>query len=258
MVILTNKTILITGANRGIGRAIAIELAKLPVNLLLGMRNIDLYDQIEIQNAKSIKPIELDLSSKENIERFISKNKHDLKDLDILINNAGMFIAGPLQKQNIDEIFSMFQVNIVGLIQLTQSLLPILLSSKQAKIVNNASIAGYVYLPDNSTYSATKAAIVAFSESLRRELENTNVSVLHLVTPAVDTKMIKKVENTYSNNGKPIDLKKISPEKWAKKIVQAIESDKKILSPSGSTGLLKIISKGPPILVDLISRRMFS
>jgi short-subunit dehydrogenase len=256
-VTLNDKTILITGANRGIGRAIAKELANYPTNLLLGMRNLEAYVPIENSNAKSIKPIKLDLSSKESINRSINSIENDTKDLDILINNAGRFVAGPLQKQNLDEIYSLFQVNIVGLIHLTNRLLPRLLDRKQAKIVNNASIAGYAYLPDNSTYSATKAAVVAFSESLRRELENTSVGVLHLVTPGVDTEMMKKVEKTYSNNNKSIDLKKISAEKWAKKIVQAIENDKKILSPTGSTELLKIISHGPPILVDLVSRRLF-
>ena len=255
--ILSDKTILVTGANRGIGRAIAEELAHHPVNLLLGMRNLESYVPIENSYARNIKPIKLDLSSKESIDQSIGSIKNDIKDLDILINNAGQFVAGPLQKQNLDEIYSLFQVNIVGLIHLTHSLLPILLARKQAKIVNNASIAGYAYLPDNSTYSATKAAVVAFSESLRRELENTRVGVLHLVTPGVDTEMMKKVENTFSRNNKPIDLKKISPEKWAKKVVHAIESNKNILSPSGSTELLKIISHGPPLLVDLMSRKMF-
>jgi short-subunit dehydrogenase len=255
--LLNNKTILITGANRGIGRAIAEELATKPVNLLLGMRDTSSYVPIEDSKALSIKPVKIDLSSKESIDKCLEALSDDTKHLDILINNAGQFVAGPLQKEDLDAVYKMFQVNIVGLIHLTSKLLPILLKRPEGKVVNNSSIAGYAYLPDNSTYSATKAGVVAFSEALRRELNKTHVSVLHLVTPGVDTEMMQHVEETYKSNSKPINLKKIPPRKWAKKVVKAIEKDKKMLSPSGSTELLKIISHGPPALVDSITNRMF-
>lgn len=255
--LLTNKTILITGANRGIGRAIAEELGQKPVHLLLGMRNPASFVPLSNVNALSIKPVGLDLSSPTSIETCLANLKNDLENIDILINNAGQFVAGPLQRQDIDDIYGMFQVNILGLIHLTNKLLPILLKRTEAKIVNNASIAGYAYLPDNSTYSATKAAVVGFSESLRRELKGSPVSVLHLVTPGVDTDMMEDVEETYKRNDKPIELKKIAPSAWAKKVVKAIETDKKMLSPTGGTELLKIISHGPPVLVDVISRRIF-
>ena len=165
---LKDKTILITGANRGIGRALAEELAKRPVNLLLGMRDVSSFDPITSTTAISIKPIKVDLSSRESIDECLGNLKNDVEDLNILINNAGQFVAGPLQEQDLTEIYSMFQVNLVGLIHLTNKLLPILLNQEEGKIVNNASIAGYAYLPFNSSYSATKAGVVAFSESLRR------------------------------------------------------------------------------------------
>lgn len=255
--ILDNKTILITGSNRGMGRAFAEELAKYPVKLLLGMRDVKSYVPIEDSVAIYIKPVKIDLSSKELIRKSIDGLKDDLNNIDILINNAGIFEAGPLQNQNVDKIYAMFQVNIVGLIHLTNIILPYLLKRDEAKIVNNASIAGYAYLPDNSSYSATKAGVVAFSESLRRELDKTNVSVLHLVTPAVDTEMFKDVESTYKENDKPINLKRMPPEAWAKKVVGAIKNDKKVLSPPGRTGVLKVLSHGPPLLVDSISRNLF-
>lgn len=254
---LNEKTILVTGANRGIGRAIAEELAAQPVHLLLGMRDTSSYKTIEHSKALSVTPVKMDLSSKASIEASVKGLPDGGSKIDILINNAGQFVAGPLQKQDFDKVYAMFQVNIVGLAQLTHLLLPKLLKRPQAKIVNNASIAGYAYLPDNSTYSATKAGVVAFSESLRRELETTNVSVLHLVTPGVDTSMLQDVEATYAHNKKPVKLSKISAPTWAKKVVKAIESDRAILAPSGSTGVLKVISRGPYWLVDAISRRMF-
>lgn len=254
---LHNKTILITGANRGIGRAIAEEFARQPVHLLLGMRDTADFKPIQNTQALNIKPIKIDLSSRQSIDQSVEAAQADLKNLDILINNAGQFVAGPLQKQELDKVYSIFQVNIVGMAHLTHSLLPVLLARQEAKIVNNASIAGYAYLPDNSTYSATKAGVVAFSEALRRELAPTHVSVLHLVTPGVQTDMMIEVEATYKSHGKPIRLQKICPEAWARKVVRAIETDKKILSPSGLTGFLKVIAHGPPFLMDIVSRRLF-
>jgi short-subunit dehydrogenase len=256
MMLLRNKKILITGSNRGIGRAFAEELATKQVHLLLGMRDVNSYKEIENSNALSIKPVKMDLSSKQSIDSCLSSITKDTEDLDILINNAGVFIAGPLEKQSIDQIYQMFQVNLVGLTHLTNKLLPILLKRKQAKIVNNASIAGYAYFPYNTTYSATKAGVVAFSEALGRELDKTSVSVLHLVTPAIDTEMMQSVEATYKENGSPVNFKKASAASWAKKVVIAIEKDKKILSPNGSTGLLKIISRGPSGIMDFISRKI--
>jgi short-subunit dehydrogenase len=253
--VLEGKTILITGANRGIGRAIAEELAKHPVNLLLGMRDPSALKEMPQAKATSIKAVAMDLSSKTSIDTSLDSFKDEIANVDILINNAGQFVAGSLQKQDADKLYSMFQTNIVGLSYLTARLLPALLKRPEAKIVNNASIAGYAYFPYNTTYSATKAGVVAFSEALRRELARTSVSVLHLVTPGVDTEMLVDVEKTYQDEGRPLQLKKIPASTWAKKVVRAIESDKKMLSPSGVTEFLKIISHGPPALMDSISRR---
>jgi short-subunit dehydrogenase len=164
---LNDKTILITGANRGIGRALAEELAKYPVNLLLGMRDTSKYKPIEGQ-ALSIKPIALNLGSLENIQKGLEVAQEDLKNLDILINNAGQYLAGPIDKEDPIKLASTVQVNLTGLMQLTGQLFPTLRQNR-GMVVNNASIAGYAYFPFNGTYSATKAGVVAFSESLRRE-----------------------------------------------------------------------------------------
>lgn len=235
----------------------AEEFAKQPVHLLLGTRKPSSFVALKNSKALSVTPVKMDLSSAEAIDKSVASLGDKAKNIDILINNAGQFLAGPLQKQDMSKVYGMFQVNIVGMVHLTSKLLPGLLKRNEAKIVNNASIAGYAYLPDNSTYSATKAGVVAFSEALRRELEPTKVSVLHLVTPAVDTEMMQDVEATYARYDKPLQLGKISATDWAKKVVEAIESDKTVLSPDGSTGVLKVISRGPPALVDAISRKMF-
>ncbi len=252
---LQDKTILITGANRGIGRALAEELAKQPVHLLLGMRDTAAYKPINNAQAKSITPIALDVSSLENIQKSLKAAKESLANLDILINNAGQFVAGPIDAQDQAKMAAMVQVNLTGLMQLTALLLPGL-RKRKGKIVNNASIAGYAYFPFNAPYSATKAGVVAFSEALRRELKNTGVTVLHLVTPAVATDMLVDVNETYEKNGRPIDLGSVPAETWAKKVVRAIEQDKTMLKPGGATEVVRLLSKGPRFLIDIISTRL--
>ncbi|MGH7195758.1 MAG: SDR family NAD(P)-dependent oxidoreductase [Candidatus Saccharimonadales bacterium] len=255
---LNHKTIFITGASSGIGRALAEELSRYPVNLLLGMRDVKKFEALPGKAALSAKPVHFDLASQASIDKCFAAAKADFQKVDILINNAGQFVAGPVQDLDMNAVYPMFQVNLVGLTHVTAKFLQVMLARGSGKIVNNASIAGYAYFPKNSTYSATKAGVVAFSESLRRELEGSNVSVLHLVTPGVQTRMTGQIEATYAKTGKQPNLKSIPPAVWAKKVARAIEADKTILSPGGAVGLSKILAHGPPMLMDIISRKIFN
>ncbi len=252
---LSNKTILITGANRGIGRALAEEFTKHQVHLLLGMRSPKDYEPIDQGQAKSIKAIRLDLSSFENIQRDLKSAGEEIHGLDILVNNAGQFVAGPLENQDPMKVAAMVQVNLTGLMQLTAELLPIL-RKRQGKIVNNASIAGYAYFPLNATYSATKAGVVAFSEALRRELVSSGVGVLHLVTPGVATDMFKDVNATYQGKGVSGQLGSIPADTWAHKVIKAIETDRTMLSPGGATGVVRILSQALRFLLDIVSKQL--
>lgn len=169
---LQNKTCLITGANRGIGLALAKAMAGEPLKLLLlGMRDPKKFEMIEAPaaGAEEIRAVHLDLSSAASIEKCISQIP-EFPQVDILINNAGQLVGGFLEEQDIDAIYSMLQVNLIGTIHLTRLALPNMLKRHAGKIVNNASISGYAFFPKASTYSATKAGVVGFSESLRREL----------------------------------------------------------------------------------------
>lgn len=253
---LDHKTILITGANRGIGRALAEELAQRPVRLLLGMRKTSDYKPINGSKALSIKPIKMDLSTRQSIDLSIRAARQDLIKVDVLINNAGLFVGEPLDKQDIATMYDMYQVNLVGTSHLTARLLPVI-KKRHGKIVNNASIAGYVYLPGESTYAATKAGLVAFSESLRRELRDSGATVLHLVTPLIDTAMMDQVQDSFRQSGSKQKLTGLPVHVWAEKVAKAIEKDKAVLNPGGQSYISKLLSRGPHQLLDFASRRVF-
>ncbi len=113
-------------------------------------------------------------------------------------------------------------------------------------------------MPGATTYAASKAGVVALSESLRRELKGTGVHVLHVVTPGVNTDMLDKTDDLYGRHVDTSGWDRIEPGEWARRVVGAIENDDSILGPGGKTALAKLASRGPAQLVDAISDRMFS
>ncbi|MGI9080654.1 MAG: SDR family NAD(P)-dependent oxidoreductase [Thermoleophilaceae bacterium] len=256
---LSGARVLVTGSNRGIGRAIAEAIAREPVGLLLcGMRSPERFEPIAQPRAREIRPVRVDLGSREAIEESAAGLGDDLGRIDLLVNNAGLVTGGLLEEQDVGEIYAMFQANLAGLTHLTKLVLPGMLERRAGKVVNNASVSGYAYFPGASTYAASKAGVVAFTESLRRELKGTGVSTLHLVTPGVNTDMLDATEEAYGRYLDTSDWEKQEPAEWADKVVSAIREDRTVLGPGGKTALAKLASRGPGFLLDRISDRMFS
>ena len=255
---LSGATALITGANGGIGRALVECLAREPLKLVLaGVRSPEDFEPVA-SSAGEVRAVRMDLSSRESIDASCDALAADLRAVDLLVNNAGRFTGGLLEEQDMGDVYAMLQVNLVAVAHLTQRVLPAMLERGSGKIVNNASISGYAYFPAATTYAASKAGVVAFSESLRRELRGTGVSTLHLVTPGVDTPMLDETEDAYSRHMDTSAWERVAPEEWADRVVQAIESDRDVLGPSGRVRLAKLASQGPARLLDFASSRMFS
>ncbi|MFZ1927020.1 MAG: SDR family NAD(P)-dependent oxidoreductase [Solirubrobacteraceae bacterium] len=258
---LTGKTALVTGANRGIGRALVERLARLPLHsVLAGVRRVESFDVIKppSDGAQEVRAVRVDLSSQTSIEQCCAELGTRLTQIDLLINNAGLMTGGLLEQQAIDEIYAMFQVNLVGVTHLTQRVLPGMLARRKGTIANNASISGYAHFPAASTYAASKAGIVGFTESLRRELRGTGVHAMHLVTPGVATDMLSATDEVYGRHMDTSGWDRIPPEEWAAKVVSAIEADKRVLGPGGRSRLAMLAAQGPTFLLDAVTARLFS
>jgi short-subunit dehydrogenase len=258
---LTGATALVTGANRGIGRALTERFSELPLRAVLaGTRSVDDFDELTPPpgGAREIRAVHMDLSSRTAIDECCAELGDELGRIDVLVNNAGLMTGGLLEQQSIEQVYAMFQVNLVAVTHLTQRVLPGMLARRAGAIVNNASISGYAYFPAASTYAASKAGVVAFTESLRRELRGTGVHAMHLVTPGVSTEMLEHTDEVYGRHMDTSGWDRVTPEEWATKVVSAIEAQRRVLGPGGRSSLAKLASHAPASVLDAITARLFS
>lgn len=252
---------LVTGANRGIGRALVERLCELPLRrVLAGVRSPEDLQTLAAPSggALEVRAVHMDLSSRASIEESCKQLGGELGEIDLLVNNAGLMTGGLLEEQGIEEIYAMFQVNLVAVAHLTQRVLPGMLARRRGAIVNNASISAYAYFPAASTYAASKAGAVAFTESLRRELRGTGVHAMHLVTPGVATDMLGATEEAYGRHMDTSGWDRVPPREWAAKVVSAIEVDRRVLGPGGRSSLAKLAAHAPPFVLDALTARSFS
>jgi NAD(P)-dependent dehydrogenase (short-subunit alcohol dehydrogenase family) len=179
---VTDKTILITGANRGIGRALVDEAVRRGVKrVYAGTRGVlDITD-------KRVTPLTLDVTSVSQIQQAVEK----VETLDVLFNNAGIAIYDDLS--NLDVIERHLSVNFLGALRVTKAFLPLLKRSEGA-IVNNLSLAGLAPFPIIPSYSISKAAALSMTQSLRALLARQRVTVHAVVLGPVDTDMNRGFE----------------------------------------------------------------
>lgn len=251
-----NRTVVVTGASRGVGKAFCKRIASEHTALVLvnRKRNLDLEKELLELGAKSVTTYETDLSDSREVEKVGQKlNDHDV---DILFNNAGLLTGGLLETQKMSDIHKMLAVNVNTVIQLTQAVLPQMVQKKSGKIVNHGSVAALMNFPAASTYSASKAAVLSFTESLRKELKGTGVSTLVLLTPGVKTDMFDEISNLYGDHLK-IKLPSITTAKYVELIYEAIRMDLNVLKPSGFTGANLKLSQYLPKAFDFMVDKAF-
>jgi len=255
---VSKKHVYITGSNRGIGLALAKQAAKLQNHLYLVNRSnlkTEDVDALKKLGAVSINEISLDLMSKDSISSFVDSLKD--KQVDVFINNAGLLSGGLIENQNIDDIYNMFQVNLNAVVQICQGLVPIMTEQKSGYIVNNASVSGKMFFPCASTYAASKAAIVAFTESIAQELEPTGVKALTVITPGVKTEMYDDISNLYGENLNLDFMSSIPAEEWAEQIFDSIKREERICWPKGASRVGVWIGHHIPSLMRKVVRPKF-
>jgi hypothetical protein len=187
---------LITGASGGIGLAMATELAKRKINLLLVARSEDklksISDNLSTQHKIKVLYLSVDLSVKEGAEKVVDWVTKNSFPVNILINNAGYGVWGTIENTPLDKLRNMMNLNMNAVVDLSYLMLPILKKETTSYILNIASTAAYQAVPTLTTYAATKSFVVLFTRGLRKELTKSNISVTCLSPGTTSTDFIDR------------------------------------------------------------------
>ena len=184
---LKGRTILITGGSAGIGLAFALKFLELGNQVIVTGRHQAVLDQVKA-NYPKLHTIQSDVANPVQIAALAARVKADFPKLDVLMNNAGIMIHRNLAAPAADlaELTAEMNINVGGVIGMTSAFVDILTANK-GTLINVSSALAFVPMPSAPIYSASKAAIHSYTQSLRFQLEKTGVEVIELMPPAVKT-----------------------------------------------------------------------
>ncbi len=191
------KTILVTGASSGIGKAIAIYFVEKGWNVAATMRNPQV--EKDLQPGESLKLYALDVTNEASISEALKQALQDFGSIDVLVNNAGYGAVGIFEKSTQEEIQKQFDVNVFGVMQMTRAILPYMRERKSGTIINITSVGGRLTFPIYSVYHATKWAVEGFAESLQYELKPFNIRVKNVEPGAIKTDFYTRSQNLFVN-----------------------------------------------------------
>lgn len=228
---------LITGASSGIGRDIAINLSKKGYDLILVARDLEKLNEVKAKLHTNVEVVSMDVSKAENCKELNER----YQDIDILVNNAGFGDCGYFTKTSLDKELKMIDTNIVAYHVLTKLYLQDMKQKNSGKILNVASIAGFMPGPLMATYYSTKAYVVRLSEAIREELkkENSKVQISILCPGPVNTNFNKVADVQFA-------LKGLSSEYVAKYTIDKLFKGKFYIVPGWKIKLARFGSKIAP------------
>jgi short-subunit dehydrogenase len=254
---LSDRRALVTGASSGIGRALATELARRGVDLVLLARREDLLAEVaaEIrQHGRRAIAVVGDVSDGNARRRALEAARAELGGLDILVNNAGIGAHGRFADADPARLRPILEVNFFAPVELIREALPLLREGQQPIIVNIGSILGLRGAPHKSEYSASKFALHGFSEALRPELARLGIDVLVVAAGPTDT---EHFETLLEDCGEmPWGTPPRKPAKVvASSIIRAIERGRHVVITHWTSRLWILLNRLSPRLVDRIMAR---
>ena len=216
---LDGKVAIVTGASSGIGEATAVALSEQGAAVALGARRRDRMEALAKQIADAggtAEVFEVDVTDEGGARGFLDGAKAKLGGVDILINNAGVMLLGPVQGADTDQWRQMVDVNCLGLLYCTHAAIPLMQERGSGHIVNVASVAGRQASLGAAVYNLTKFGVVGFSEGLRLEVLHSNIRVTVIEPGFVETEL-------HGHN--KLDMVKDAIEKVREKIGEVLEAE---------------------------------
>jgi short-subunit dehydrogenase len=245
---IEGKVVLITGASSGIGEASARALARCGARVALAARSVDrlrrLADELT-REGHSASPFEMDVTSDASVASAVEDVGRRLGPIDVVVNNAGN--GGRLsffEATAPEHMRAMFDVHVFGTERVTRAVLPAMLERRAGTLVNVVSAVAYVPMPAAAAYCAAKAAVVAFSEALRGEVADRNVSVVLFAPPHTQTE---------AGRAWPLDLpKQFMPAFVADALVTTLRRDRREALPGGNAALLWLSRLSPRLAARMM------
>lgn len=224
-----NKVAFITGATRGIGRQIAITLAKEGFNIAINYRkeNEDLIETKKLVEAQNVKcfTVQGDVSSFEDSERMVKDIIEEFNHIDILVNNAGITKDMLLMRMKKEDFESVIGVNLVGTFNITKNVIPYMMKNRSGRIINVSSVVGISGNAGQTNYSASKAGIIGFTKSLAKEVGSRNILVNAVAPGFIETQMTDVLkEEVKEEISKTIPLKRMGTVEDVANVVKFLAS----------------------------------
>ena len=225
-----SKVAFITGATRGIGKAIALELAKEGYNIALNYRT----ENEALENLKKeiseigveCYPVQGDVSKAEDSERMTKEIIEHFEQIDVLVNNAGITKDKLIQRMKEEEFTDVINVNLVGTFNITKNVIKYMTKKRYGKIINISSVVGISGNAGQSNYAASKAGIIGFTKSIAKELASRNITANAVAPGFIQTDMtnVLKDEIKEAIEG-TIPLKRLGTAEDVAKVVKFLASD---------------------------------
>jgi 3-oxoacyl-[acyl-carrier protein] reductase len=259
MRVIRGRTALVTGAASGIGRAIALALAREGANLVL----LDIDEQNLVQTASKAESMGVaatarhcDLTQPDQISAAVAEIMAAAKPIHILINNAGLAYYGPTDAMTATQWRQIMSVNLLAPIQFVHELLPVLAAQEEAHVVNICSLFGLVTLRKGAAYQASKFGLVGFTAALRAEYCRPEFGVTMLCPGFVRTAMLERAEtDTPQQKGHKVPhWITMSPDYVAARTLRAIRHDEAMVVIPASARLLWRLTRLFPGLMDMLNR----
>jgi len=188
---LKHKVAIVTGAGRGIGRAIALALARDGASVAVSDINLSNAQAVASELPESF-AIATDVSSESNVSQLVEQTIARFGQIDILVNNAGVISTGPLLETSVEDWERTHAVNLKGVFLCTKAVLPAMMTQRSGRIINIASVAGKRGggFFGNTCYAASKGGVIAFTKGAAREAGSYNITVNAIAPAMIDTDMI--------------------------------------------------------------------
>lgn len=226
-----SKVAFITGGTRGIGRQIALTLAKAGMNIVVNYRteNEDLEitkKEIEKQGVKCF-GVQGDVSNFEDCERMTKEIIEKFEKIDVLVNNAGITKDCLLMRMKKEDFEDVINVNLVGTFNVTKNIIPYMMKQRSGRIINISSVVGVSGNAGQTNYSASKAGIIGFTKSLAKEVASRNILVNAVAPGFIETKMTDVLKDEVKEEiSKTIPLKRMGTPEDVANVVEFLASEK--------------------------------